>query len=69
MNKIEKTMGVGSLRIILKHMLPDLSDIVLTRSVLAISGATLTEASLSFLELGVLGRKSWRAQCLWRRNA
>ena len=69
MNKIEKTMGVGSLRIILKHMLPDLSDIVLTRSVLAISGATLTEASLSFPELGVLGRKSWRAQCLWRRNA
>lgn len=57
--KIEKTMGVGSLRIILKHMLPNLSDIVLTRSVLAISGAMLTEASLSFLGLGVLGQKSW----------
>lgn len=57
--KIEKTMGVGGLRIIWKHMLPNLSDIVLTRSVLAISGAMLTEASLSFLGLGVLGQKSW----------
>ena len=39
--------------------LMELPYIVLTRSVLAISGAMLTEASLSFLGLGVLGQKSW----------
>lgn len=57
--KIEKTLGVSGPKIILKHMLPNLSDIVLTRSVLSISGAMLTEASLSFLGLGVIGQKSW----------
>ncbi len=57
--KIEKTLGAGTPRIILRHILPNLSDIVLTRTVLSISNAMLTEASLSFLGLGVLGQKSW----------
>ena len=57
--KIEKTLGAGGARIMLRHILPNLSDIVLTRTVLSISGAMLTEASLSFLGLGVIGQKSW----------
>lgn len=57
--KIEMTLGAKTFFIIRKHILRNLSDIVLTRSILSIASAMLMEASLSFLGLGVLGQKSW----------
>ena len=57
--KIEKTLGGKTGYILFRHILPNLSDIVFTRGILSVSSAMLTEASLSFLGLGVLGQKSW----------
>ncbi|PID82668.1 MAG: peptide ABC transporter permease [Clostridiales bacterium] len=57
--KIEKTLGVKNRIIILKHILPNIKDIVLIRAAMAISSAMLTEAGLSFLGLGAFGEKSW----------
>lgn len=57
--KIEKTMGVNAGIILIKHILPNIKDIILTRGALAVSGAMTTEASLSFLGLGTFGEKSW----------
>ena len=43
----------------LRHILPNLGEIVFVRAVLSVGSAMLTEASLSFLGLGVIGQKSW----------
>lgn len=57
--KIEKTLGASNIRIMFKHILPNISELVFIKGTLAVSSAMLTEASLSFLGLGVLGQKSW----------
>ena len=56
--KIEQTLGASPRRMVW-HILPNILDIVFIRGVLAVSSAMLTEASLSFLGLGVIGQKSW----------
>ena len=55
----EQTMGAGSLYIMYKHIMPNIFDVVFIQGVLAVGDAMLTEASLSFLGLGVIGHKSW----------
>lgn len=57
--KIEKAMGVSSLQIMVKHILPNLKDLVLTRAAQSVSFAIMTETGLSFLGLGDYGAKSW----------
>lgn len=57
--KLEKTMGASSFYIMFRHILPNLGEIVFIRAVMGVANAMLTEASLSFLGLGVLGQKSW----------
>lgn len=57
--KIEQTMGAPRWYIMVRHILPNLWDIVFIRGVLSVGSAMLTEASLSFLGLGVIGQKSW----------
>lgn len=57
--KIEKAIGVKSAVIMVKHLIPNLKDIILTRAALAVSSAMMTEAGLSFLGLGDYGEKSW----------
>ena len=52
-------MGVHPVVILFKHILPNIKDIILTRGAMAISGAMMTEAGLSFLGLGEFGEKSW----------
>lgn len=42
-----------------RHILPNLKDILLTRMALSVSGAMTTESGLSFLGLGTYGQKSW----------
>ena len=57
--KSEQALGQKPWRIMLGHILPNILDIVLMRATLAVSSAMLTEASLSFLGLGVYNQKSW----------
>ena len=57
--KIEETLGQSKPYIMLHHILPNISELVLMRSTLAVSSAMLTEASISFLGLGVYNQKSW----------
>lgn len=57
--KIEKTMGAKNSYIMARHILPNIIEIVFIRGVLSVSSAMLTEASLSFLGLGIIGQKSW----------
>ncbi len=57
--KIEETLGQKKGYIMLRHILPNMKDIVLMRATLAVSSAMLTEASLSFLGLGAYDQKSW----------
>ncbi|MEG0379010.1 MAG: ABC transporter permease, partial [Eubacterium sp.] len=57
--RAEEMMGQKPSIIMLRHILPNMSDIVLMRATLAVSSAMLTEASLSFLGLGVYNQKSW----------
>lgn len=57
--RIEQTMGAKAPYIMFRHILPNLGDIVFHRGVLSVGSAMLTEASLSFLGLGVIGQKSW----------
>lgn len=56
---IEKALGMGDVTIMVKHLIPNLKDIVLTRAALAVSSAMMTETGLSFLGLGEYGEKSW----------
>ena len=57
--KIEESLGQRKPYIMFHHILPNISELVLIRSTLAVSSAMLTEASISFLGLGVFNQKSW----------
>lgn len=57
--KIEKSIGMNDFVIMLKHILPNLKDIILSRAALSVSSAMMTESGLSFLGLGDYGEKSW----------
>ena len=57
--RAEEMMGQKSSVIMLRHILPNMSDIVLMRATLAVATSMVTEASLSFLGLGVYDQKSW----------
>jgi len=48
-----KALGVGDLRIIFRHMVPNAIAPVLVSATIGIAGAILTEAGLSFLGFGV----------------
>jgi peptide/nickel transport system permease protein len=47
-----RAIGASDARILLRHMLPNLSSILLVQASLLLSAAILVEASLSFLGLG-----------------
>jgi len=55
----EEMMGQSHFITMFKHILPNMKDIALMRATLAVSSAMLTEASLSFMGLGVTQQKSW----------
>lgn len=55
-------LGVGNVRMMLRHILPNIMAPVLVQASFAIAGAVLSEASLSFLGLGAPpGTPSWGA--------
>lgn len=57
--KIEQAMGASTARIVCVHLLPNVTDILLTRFALSVGSSMMTESSLSFLGLGSYGAKSW----------
>jgi peptide/nickel transport system permease protein len=54
-----RAIGAGSLRIILRHVFPQVLPLILAQAVLDISGAIIAESSLSFLGLGDPTLVSW----------
>ena len=54
-----KALGATDLYIAFRHVLPNTSHVISAKFVLAVAGAMLTEASLSFLGLGDPLQKSW----------
>ena len=53
------TMGCGPFYIITQHILPNLKEIILTKGLLSVASAMLTETSISYLGLGPMASKSW----------
>lgn len=54
-----KTMGCGPFYILIRHLLPNLRAIILTKGLLSVASAMLTETSVSYLGLGPMTSKSW----------
>lgn len=55
-----QTMGAGSFRILLKHLVPNTLSVIIVNLTLAIPSAIFTEAYLSFIGLGVpIPQASW----------
>ena len=54
-----RAIGAGDLRIMLKHILPNIAPLVVAYIILGATTAILTEAGLSFLGLGDPTAKSW----------
>ena len=48
-----RTLGAGNWRIILRHLIPNISGILITTMTMSIPGAIFTEAFLSFIGMGV----------------
>ena len=48
-----RAMGAGDLRIVLRHILPNIAQPVIIQAALGMAAAVLAEATLSFLGLGV----------------
>ncbi|MSQ30088.1 MAG: ABC transporter permease [Dehalococcoidia bacterium] len=51
--------GASTLRIMVRHVLPNVFPIILITSTVALPGVILSEASLSFLGFGPQGSSSW----------
>ncbi len=55
-----RALGVGSLRILWRHLLPNVMHLVIIATVLDFSGLVLAEAALTYLDIGVdPGMESW----------
>ena len=57
--QIEKVLGVGDAAIMIRHIFPNIRDIVWTRCAMSVGSAMMMETSLSFLGLGSFASKSW----------
>jgi peptide/nickel transport system permease protein len=54
-----KAIGAGEGHIILKHILPNVSPLIMATMIYQVAGAMMSEAGLSFLGLGDPSQKSW----------
>ena len=54
-----RTLGAGDMRLIFKHILPNAMGTIVTGSVLKIPGVIFSEATLSYLNLGLQGSNSF----------
>ncbi|KAB8289895.1 ABC transporter permease [Bifidobacterium avesanii] len=51
--KAARFMGVGSFKIILRHLVPNLASMIIINTVLGVVGAVNSETALSFLSVGI----------------
>jgi peptide/nickel transport system permease protein len=64
-----RSLGASPLRILVRHLLPNIIQPVLVQATIGMAGAILAEATLSFLGLGVLAPiPSWGAMLNDARN-
>ncbi len=57
-----RSLGASDARILVRHLLPNILQLVLVQATIAMAGAILAESTLSFLGLGVLApMPSWGA--------
>ncbi|MGC2764076.1 MAG: ABC transporter permease [Candidatus Acidiferrum sp.] len=64
-----RSLGASHLRILVRHLLPNILQPVLIQATIGLAGAILAEATLSFLGLGVLAPlPSWGAMLNDARN-
>ncbi|HKQ88050.1 MAG TPA: ABC transporter permease [Candidatus Acidoferrales bacterium] len=64
-----RSLGASDLRILLRHLLPNILQPVLIQATIGMAGAILAESTLSFLGLGVLSpTASWGAMLNDARN-
>jgi ABC-type dipeptide/oligopeptide/nickel transport system permease subunit len=54
-----KAIGAGDRHIITKHILPNVSPLIMATMIYQVAGAMMTEAGLAFLGLGDPSNKSW----------
>jgi peptide/nickel transport system permease protein len=54
-----RVIGAGSGRIMLRHILPNVMNLIVANSVLTFAGSILTETTLSFIGLGDPFQPSW----------
>ncbi len=54
-----RTLGAGDMRLIFKHILPNAMGTIITGSILSIPGVIFSEATLSYLNLGLQGANSF----------
>jgi len=54
-----KAIGAGDRHIITKHILPNVSPLIMATMIYSVAGAMMAEAGLAFLGLGDPGNKSW----------
>lgn len=54
-----KTLGYSSARIMFRHILPNVSHVILVQASLRFPSAVSTEVFISFLGIGVQGEPSW----------
>jgi ABC-type dipeptide/oligopeptide/nickel transport system permease subunit len=54
-----KAIGGGDRHIITKHILPNVSPLIMATMIYQVAGAMMAEAGLAFLGLGDPGHKSW----------
>jgi peptide/nickel transport system permease protein len=54
-----KSMGAGSVYLMMRHILPNCTELLLAKAALTVAGAMLAEAGISFLGLGDPVHPSW----------
>ncbi len=57
--KRERALGASDMRIILRHVLPQIGPLLIANTVLTIAVAVFDETALAFLGLGVPGQITW----------
>lgn len=56
-----RAVGAGPVRIVLRHILPEVAGSLMVQATFAVAGTILAESSLSFLGLGPQGLPTWGA--------
>lgn len=64
-----KAVGAGTLRILFKHMLPQVVPTLAALTMLRIGASMIAEAALSFLGFGDPTQKSWGTMIYWARRS